>query len=106
MYYNGAVMPLKLVGDFMAHTLTTRKNIRTTAKRTAVNRSRKKRIASSMKRASDIARDGTSQATREAFVNFESELMKGVSRGVYKKNTAVRKLKNLSKKIITGLKSS
>ncbi|MDR2777230.1 MAG: 30S ribosomal protein S20 [Rickettsiales bacterium] len=83
----------------MAHTLTTKKNIRVTARRTAVNRSRKRKIATYLRKAREAAIGGEINLARAAFVRFESELMKGVSKGVYKKNTAARKLKNLNKKI-------
>ncbi|MDR1494949.1 MAG: 30S ribosomal protein S20 [Rickettsiales bacterium] len=83
----------------MAHTLTTKKNIRVTARRTAVNKSRKSKITTYLRKAREIVVTGDRVAARVAFVKFESELMKGVSKGVIKKNTAARKLRNLNKKI-------
>ncbi|MDR3079279.1 MAG: 30S ribosomal protein S20 [Rickettsiales bacterium] len=83
----------------MAHTLTTRKNIRVTARRTAVNRSRKSKISTFLRKAREAAATGDREVARTAFVRFESELMKGVGKGVYKKNGAARRLRNLSKKI-------
>jgi small subunit ribosomal protein S20 len=83
----------------MANTLTTKKNIRVTTRRTAINRSRRQRIKTFLQRVLEaIAREDLS-LSQEKFHDFEKEIMKGVSRGVYKKNTAGRKLSGLAKKI-------
>lgn len=83
----------------MAHTLTTKKNIRVTSRRTAINKSRKSRIRTFLRAAEDAIASGDRELAKAKFVEFESELMKGVSKRVYKKNTAIRKLKNVSKKV-------
>lgn len=83
----------------MAHTLTTKKNIRVTSRRTAINKSRKSRIRTFLRAAEDAMASGDRELAKAKFVEFESELMKGVSKRVYKKNTAIRKLKNVSKKV-------
>lgn len=83
----------------MANTLTTRKNIRVTARRTAINRSRKSRIKTFERKVENAIIQKDKESLKTIFVQYESELMKGVTKGVYKKNTAVRKLKNITKKI-------
>ncbi len=83
----------------MAHTLTTKKNIRVTSRKTAINKSRKSRIRTFLRAAENAIASGDRELAKNKFVEFESELMKGVSKKVYKKNTAIRKLKSLSKKI-------
>ncbi len=83
----------------MAHTLTTKKNIRVTSRRTAINKSRKSRIRTFLRAVESAIASGDKELARVKFVEFESELMKGVSKKVYKKNTAIRKLKNVSKKV-------
>lgn len=85
----------------MAHTLTTKKNIRVTARRTAINKSRKSRIRTFMRATEEAITKNDKDLAKNKFIEFESELMKGVNRGVYKKNTAARKLRNLFKKIKT-----
>jgi small subunit ribosomal protein S20 len=82
----------------MAHSLTTRKNIRVAARRGAVNKSRKQRIKTFFRRAEEAIAGGNVSTIRDKVVEFESELMRGVSRGVYKKNTAIRKLGSLNKR--------
>ncbi len=83
----------------MAHTLTTKKNIRVTARKTAINKSRKNRIRTFMRAAESAIASGDKNLAKSKFIEFESELMKGVTKKVYKKNTAIRKLRNISKKI-------
>ncbi|MDR2778487.1 MAG: 30S ribosomal protein S20 [Rickettsiales bacterium] len=86
----------------MAHTLTAKKNIRVTARRSAVNRSRKQRIKTFLRRAEEAIVGGNTQTVRERIVEFESELMKGVSKNAYRKGTAIRKLRNLNRKAKRG----
>lgn len=83
----------------MAHTLTTKKNIRVTSRRTAINKSRRSRIRTFLRAVESAIASGDKELAKVKFVEFESELMKGVSKKVYKKNTAIRKLKNVSKKV-------
>ncbi len=83
----------------MAHTLTTKKNIRVTARRTAINRSRKSRIKSFQRKVEEAIELKDKELAKKVFVQYESELAKGSTKGVYKKNTIARKLKNLYKKV-------
>ena len=83
----------------MAHTLKTKKNIRVTSRKTAINKSRKSRIRTFLRAAENAIASGDRELAKNKFVEFESELMKGVSKKDKKKNTAIRKLKSLSKKI-------
>lgn len=83
----------------MAHTLTTKKNIRVTSRRTAINKSRKSRIRTFMRITEDAIAKNDKDLAKTKFIEFESELMKGVNKGVYKKNTAARKLRKLFLKI-------
>lgn len=83
----------------MAHTLTTKKNIRATARKTAINKSRKSRIRTFLRRVEDAINTNDKEAAKKALVEFESEIMTGVSKGVYKLNTAARKVSRMAKKI-------
>lgn len=85
----------------MAHTLTTKKNIRVTSRRTAINKSRKSRIRTFMRITEETIAKNDKDLAKTKFIEFESELMKGVNKGVYKKNTAARKLRKLFLKIKT-----
>lgn len=83
----------------MAHTLTTKKNIRVTARRTAINKSRKSRIRTFLRKVEDAVSSQDKELAKTALVEFESEIMKGVSKGVYKKNTAARKIRRIAKEV-------
>jgi small subunit ribosomal protein S20 len=83
----------------MANTLSTKKNIRTSARRTAVNKSRKSRIRTFYRKIEEAIGQNNEELSRAAFREYESELMGGVSKGVYKKNTAARRLKNVFKRV-------
>lgn len=72
------------------------KRIRQTEKRTARNRSRISCIKTFIKKfMASIGTDNMQQAFRDA----QSELHKGVTKGVLHKNTAARKISRLSRKI-------
>lgn len=83
----------------MAHTLTTKKNIRVTARRTAINKSRKSRIRTFLRKVEDAVLNKDKELAKTALVEFESEIMKGVTKGVYKKNTAARKIRRIAKEV-------
>ena len=83
----------------MAHTLTTKKNIRVTSRKTAINKSRKSRIRTFLRKVEDAIAANDKDLAKKALVEFESEIMSGVSKGVYKLNTAARKVSRMAKKI-------
>lgn len=83
----------------MANTLSSKKNIRVAERRTAINRSRKSRIKTFCRKVLEAIETGDKEAAKIAFVVFESEIMKGVTKGVYKKNTAARKLRRIAAQI-------
>lgn len=83
----------------MANTLSSKKNIRVAERRTAINRSRKSRIKTFCRKVLEAIETGDKETAKIAFVAFESEIMKGVTKGVYKKNTAARKLRRIAAQI-------
>lgn len=76
----------------MANTKSAKKAIRVTKKNTEVNKARKSRIKTFFRKVIDAIKSMDIGGAKKSFVEFESELMKGVNKGVYKKNTASRKL--------------
>ncbi len=78
----------------MAHHSSTKKAIRKTAKKTANNRSNKTKIKTYIKKV--VAAASPADAS-QALVVAQSELMRGVSKGIIKKNTASRKISKLAK---------
>ncbi len=83
----------------MANTKTSKKNIRVTERRTLINKARKSRVKTSLRKVMDSIKDKDVNLAKENFVKFESEIMKGVTKGVYKKNTAARKLSRVANHI-------
>ncbi len=83
----------------MAHSRSAKKRVRQTIKRTLRNRSRKTRIRTFVRRAEEAIAAGDPETARAAFVKAESELRKGVSKGVLHMNTAARKISRLSRRV-------
>lgn len=83
----------------MANTLSSKKRIRTTARRTAVNAARKSRVHTFEKKLETALKGGDKKVAEEAFRTAESEIMRAVSKGVMHKNTAARKVSRLSARV-------
>jgi len=83
----------------MANNPSARKRIRTAAKGTEINRARRSRIRTFVKKVELALASGDKAAASEAFKAAEPELARGVSKGVIHKNTASRKISRLSARI-------
>ena len=86
----------------MAHHRSAQKRIRQTEKRTAVNRSRKSRIKTFIRKVEDAVAQGNYDAARAAFAAAEPEIRRGVTKGVIHLNTASRRISRLSR-VVKGL---
>lgn len=80
----------------MANTSSAKKAARQTEARTLVNKARKSRIRTFMRKVEDAILGKDSKKARKAFKDLEPELMRGVTKGVFKLNTAARKLRRLA----------
>jgi len=83
----------------MAHHKSAQKRIRQTERRTAVNIARMSRIRTFIKKVETAIAAGDKSKAQEALRQAEPEMMRGVSRGVVKKNTMSRRVSRLSKRI-------
>ena len=83
----------------MAHHASAQKRIRQTEKRTAVNRSRKSRIKTFIRKVEDAVAKGDYEGAREAFKLAEPEIRRGVTKGVMHLNTAARRISGLSRRV-------
>ena len=84
----------------MANIKSSKKRIVQNAKRSELNKYRKSRIRSSLKKIDSATLDKKNKAELgKNFLKVESELAKSVNKGVYKKNTASRLISRLAKKI-------
>ena len=68
-------------------------------KRSIINGARRSRVRTFVKKVLAAVLEKNKEAAATAFKVAESELMKAVSKGVFKKNTASRTVSRLSKKV-------
>ena len=83
----------------MANSPQARKRVRTAMRRTAVNRSRRSRIRTFIKKVEAAIATGDHAAAKEAFHSAMPEMQRGVTKGVLHKNMVARKLSRLSARI-------
>ena len=80
----------------MANTPGARKAIRKIERRTAVNKNRRSRVRTFLRKFDEAVASGDAGAALAAFTEAQSELMRAVSKGVVHKNTGSRKVSRLS----------
>jgi small subunit ribosomal protein S20 len=85
----------------MANTPQAKKRVRQTARRTAANKSRTSRVRTFVRKVEEAIAEGDKDAARVALRLAEPEIMRGVSKGVLRRNTASRKVSRLSARIRT-----
>ena len=75
------------------------KRVRTTAKRTAINKARRSQIRSAIRLVEEALASGDKKAAATALKAAEPQIMRGVSKGVIHKNTGSRKVSRLSARL-------
>ena len=80
----------------MANTTSAKKATRKIARRTEVNKARRSRVRTFLRRFDEAIAGGDAAAAKTAFVDAQSELMRAVSKGVVHKNTGSRKVSRLA----------
>ena len=83
----------------MANTPQAKKRIRRNEKRAEINGNRLGRIRTFVKKVETAIEGGDKEAAAQALAAAQSELMRGVARGVLHKNTAARKVSRLTKRV-------
>ena len=83
----------------MAHHKSAQKRIRQTERRTVVNRARRSRIRTFIKRVETAIASGDANAAATALKQAQPEIMRGVSKGVLKLGTASRKVSRLAQRV-------
>jgi len=83
----------------MANTSSAKKAVRSQARKTEVNKSRRTMVRSNLRRVEDAITAGDKAAAAEALKTAEPAMMRAVTKGVYHKNTAARKISRLSKRV-------
>lgn len=83
----------------MANTPQSQKRARQIERRTAVNKARRSRIRTFLKKVELAIAGGDASVAAEALKQAQPELMRGVSKGVVHKNTAARKMSRLAARV-------
>jgi small subunit ribosomal protein S20 len=83
----------------MANNPGAKKAIRKIERRTAVNKARRSRVRTFLRKFEEAAASGDLDAARAAFVTAQSELMRAVSKGVVHRNTGARKVSRLAARL-------
>ncbi|MBY5987057.1 30S ribosomal protein S20 [Roseovarius sp. THAF27] len=83
----------------MANTLQSKKRARQNARRLSVNKARRSRIRTFLRKVEEAIASGDKEAAQNALRTAQPELMRGVSKGVFHKNTASRKMSRLASRI-------
>ncbi len=80
----------------MANTPGAKKAVRKIARRTEVNKARRSRVRTYLRKFEEALASGDASAAKTAFVEAQSELMRAVTKGVVHKNTGSRKVSRLA----------
>jgi len=80
----------------MANTPGAKKAVRKIARRTEVNKARRSRVRTYLRKFEEALAAGDAAVAKAAFVEAQSELMRAVTKGVVHKNTGSRKVSRLA----------
>lgn len=83
----------------MPNKASAKKRLRQATTKTSVNKNRKTRIKTFVKKVEEAIAEGNKEIANGALKLAQSEIMKGVTRGVIHKNAASRKVSRLNSKI-------
>jgi small subunit ribosomal protein S20 len=83
----------------MAHSRQAKKRVRQTQRRTLANKTRMSRVRTFIRRVETAIAGGDHEAARAALRAAQPEIMRGVSKGVLKRNTAARRVSRLSRQV-------
>ena len=83
----------------MANPPQSKKRARQNERKLEVHKSRRSRIRTFLKKVEEAISSGDKNAANTALKSAQPELMRGVTKGVYKKNTAARKMSRLSSRV-------
>jgi small subunit ribosomal protein S20 len=83
----------------MANTPQSKKRARQAERRYAVNKARRSRIRTYLRKVEEAIASGDLSAAQDALKAAQPELMRGVTKGVLHKNTVARKMSRLSSRV-------
>ena len=83
----------------MPNTATAKRAVRTIARRTEINKARKSRVRTFIRRVNDAVAAGDAEAAREELRKAQPEIVRGAQKGIMHKNTAARTISRLSHRV-------
>ncbi|MBB5722305.1 small subunit ribosomal protein S20 [Loktanella ponticola] len=83
----------------MANTPQAKKRARQNEARFAINKMRRSRIRTELRKVEEAIASGDQAAAAAALKAAQPELMRGVTKGVFHKNTVARKMSRLSSRV-------
>jgi small subunit ribosomal protein S20 len=83
----------------MANTSSAKKMVRKIEARTEVNRNRRSRMRTFIRKVEEAIASGDQDASRAALKDAQPEIMRAASKGILHKNTASRKVSRLASRV-------
>jgi small subunit ribosomal protein S20 len=83
----------------MANTKSAKKAIRVSEKRTEINKSRRSRVRTFVRKVEEAIATGEKTTAEAALKAAQPELMRGAQKGIFHKNTASRRISRLAARI-------
>jgi small subunit ribosomal protein S20 len=83
----------------MANTPQAKKRARQNEARFAINKARHSRIRTFLKKVEEAITSGDKDAAKSALRDAQPEMMRGVTKGVFHKNTVARRMSRLSARV-------
>jgi small subunit ribosomal protein S20 len=83
----------------MANTEQSKKRARQSEARYAVNKARRSRIRTFLRKVEEAIASGDQTAAAEALKNAQPEMARGITKGILHKNTVARKMSRLASRV-------
>ena len=83
----------------MANTPSAKKRVRQILRKTEVNKSRRSRIRTFIRNVEEAIESKNVEAAKDSLKLAQPEIMRGVTKGIFHKNNASRKISRLSARI-------
>ena len=83
----------------MANTTSAKKAVRKIARRAAVNRARRSKMRTFVRKVEEAIASGDGNAARDALATAEPIMMRAAQKGVVHKNTASRSISRLTRRV-------
>lgn len=83
----------------MANTPQAKKRARQNERRFQINKARRSKVRTYLRKVEEAIESGDQEAAKTALRAAQPELMRGVSRGIFHKNTVARKMSRLSSRV-------